>query len=87
MDSILAKYARLLVNYCLEIQAGERLYLRTTTLAQPLVKEVYREVIRQGGHVEVEFDFREKSRLFFCPCQRGAIALYLSGLPEGHGGI
>ncbi len=65
MNSILAKYAQLLVNYCLEIKAGERLYVKTTLLAEPLVKEVYREVMRQGGHMEVAFDFREKSRLFF----------------------
>ena len=45
MNSILAKYAKLLVNYCLEIQPGDRLYVRTTTLAEPLVKELFREVM------------------------------------------
>ncbi len=62
---MLKKYANLLVNYCLEIQPGDRLYVRTSTLAEPLVKEVYRETLRQGGHMEVEFDFREKNRIFF----------------------
>ncbi|MEL6637590.1 MAG: aminopeptidase [Bacteroidota bacterium] len=65
MNSILAKYAKLLVNYCLEIQPGDRLYVRTTTLAEPLVKELFREVMIQGGHLEVSFDFREKNRLFY----------------------
>lgn len=65
MNAMLKKYAQLLVNYCLEIQPGERLYVRTTTLAEPLVREVYRETLRQGGHMEVDFDFREKSRIFF----------------------
>ncbi len=65
MKSVLTKYAQLLVNYCLEIQPGDRLYVRTTTLAEPLVKELYREVMRQGGHMEAVLDFREKSRLFF----------------------
>jgi aminopeptidase len=54
MNDILAKYANLLVNYCLEIQKGERLYIKSTTLAEPLVREVYRYAIRAGAHVEID---------------------------------
>ena len=64
MNPILEKYARLLVNYCLEIKPGDRLYIRTSTLAEPLVREVFREATRQGGQVEVDFDFRERDRIF-----------------------
>jgi aminopeptidase len=64
MSDILKKYADLLVNYCLEIQEGEKLYIRTTTLAEPLVREVYREAMEQGGIVDVDMSFRERGKIF-----------------------
>ncbi len=63
MNPILAKYANLLVHYCLEIKAGDRLLVRTTTLAEPLVREVYRETLQAGAIVEVDLNFREQNRL------------------------
>ncbi len=65
MDSMLAKYAKLLVQYCLSIQEGERLYVSTTTLAEPLVREVWREALRAGAIVEVDMTFREKNRILY----------------------
>lgn len=64
MQSLLAKYAHLLVNYCVDIQEGDRLYVRSTTEAEPLIREVYRYALRAGAQVEVELDFREKNRIF-----------------------
>jgi aminopeptidase len=63
MDNVLNRYAKLLVNYCLSLQPGERLYVRSTTLAEPLVREVYREALRAGAHMETELEFREQNRL------------------------
>lgn len=60
---MLEKYANLLVHYCLDMQPGERFYLRSTTLAEPLVREVYRAAVKAGAHVEVDLDFREKNRI------------------------
>ncbi len=65
MDSMLAKYAQLLVRYCLSIREGERLYVSTTTLAEPLVREVWREALRAGAIVEVDMAFREKNRILY----------------------
>ncbi|MEZ4988501.1 MAG: aminopeptidase [Saprospiraceae bacterium] len=64
MTNVLQSYAKLLVHYCLEIQPGERLYVRTTTLAEPLLREVYREAIEAGAHVEYDLEFRERERIF-----------------------
>ena len=69
MNTILNKYASLLVNYCVELQEGENLYVRTTTLAEPLVREIYREALKVGGHVEVEMRFREQERIFLQEAQ------------------
>lgn len=64
MQNLLAKYAHLLVHYCVEIQEGEKLYVRSTTEAEPLIREIYRYAVRAGAQVEVELDFREKNRIF-----------------------
>jgi aminopeptidase len=66
MNTILSKYAHLLVNYCLEIQEGEKLFIQTSTLAEPLVREVYREALKAGASVvETDFIFSERNRIFY----------------------
>lgn len=62
--NILQKYASLLVHYCLELKSGEKLFVSTTTLAEPLMREVYREAIKIGAHVEYQLSFREQNRIF-----------------------
>ena len=64
MNTVLKKYADLLVNYCVELQPGEKLYVRSSTLAEPLIREVFRSATKAGGHVEIDLDFREKNRIF-----------------------
>lgn len=64
MNDMLAKYANLLVNYCLELQQGERLYIKSTTLAEPLVREVYRYATRAGAHVEIDLEMEHQHRIF-----------------------
>ncbi|WP_116126257.1 aminopeptidase [Lewinella sp. IMCC34183] len=46
------KYAHLLVNYCVNLQPGERLFVASTTLAEPLIDALQREVLKAGGHLE-----------------------------------
>ncbi len=65
MDSMLAKYAQLLVHYCVELKEGERLFVSSTTLAEPLVREIWREALKAGAVVEVDLSFREKSRILY----------------------
>ncbi len=60
----LQKYAHLLVHYCLEIKPGEKLYISTTTLAEPLLREVYREAIKAGAFVDYQMSFREQNKIF-----------------------
>ncbi|MFT5383304.1 MAG: aminopeptidase [Saprospiraceae bacterium] len=64
MNPILSKYAHLLVNYCLDIKKGDRLYIKSTTLAEPLIREVYREALKAGALPVVDLEFREKGKIF-----------------------
>jgi aminopeptidase len=44
-----AAFARLLVGYCLEVQSGQQVIVRSTTLAAPLLLEVQREILEAGA--------------------------------------
>jgi aminopeptidase len=61
---MLEKYANLLIHYCLELKHGEKLYVRSTTLAEDLIREIYRVAIRAGAHVQFDIAFREQGRIF-----------------------
>src|SRR5690349_1806881 len=63
LQSIESKYAQLLTDYCLELKEGDRLLIKSTTLAEPLVMEVYREALKMGAIIEVDLDFREKQNI------------------------
>lgn len=63
VNPLLEKYAQLLVDYCVELQPGDRVYIRSTTLAEPLVREVYKAALLAGAVPEVSLDFREQDRL------------------------
>lgn len=65
MQSIVEKYADLLVNYCLEIKSGDRLLIQTTILAEPLVREVFRLATRKGAHVVTDLEWREQLRIYY----------------------
>ncbi len=78
---ILKKYAKLLVEYCLELQAGDKVFIQSTTLAEDLVREVYREAIKVGAHPEIDLMFRGKSKLFLDNANEDQLG-YVSPLRE-----
>lgn len=63
-SEILDRYARLLVHYCLEVKPGDRVLISSTLLAEPLIREVYREALQAGAAlVECDLAFRERENL------------------------
>jgi len=84
MESLLNRYARLLVDYCLEIEPRQKLFIKSTTLAEPLVREVYRVATQRGALVQHELSVREQGRLLMkhgTPDQLGFISpLYKEAL-------
>jgi aminopeptidase len=49
-DPRVKKLANLLISYCLEVKPGDRVFISSGMAALPLITEIYREVIRAGGH-------------------------------------
>lgn len=52
-DLRLQRMAKVLVNYSIGVHKGERVAIRTSAIAAPLVREIYREAIRAGALPEV----------------------------------
>jgi aminopeptidase len=72
--TITARYADLLVGYCLEVKPGDRLYISTTVLAEPLVRELYRAAYAAGAAlVECDLAIRERERLFLAHASEAAL--------------
>lgn len=62
---MLQNYAKLLCNYCIEAKKNQRILIKTTDLAIPLVKEVYKELLTIGCFVETDISFEDQDRLFY----------------------
>ncbi len=60
---MLEKYAQLLVDYSLYLKKGEKLYIKSTTLAAPLIKEIYSLAIQRGVIVNVAMSFEGQADL------------------------
>lgn len=58
------QYAQLLIDYCLEIEKGDRLLIKTTLLAEPLVRPLYARCLQAGGHPHVLFSFSEQMKIY-----------------------
>lgn len=49
-DERIEKLADILVNHSLQVKPGEKILINGSTSAIPLIKAVYRKVLRAGGH-------------------------------------
>jgi aminopeptidase len=66
METILNRYARLLTHYCLQVRPGDKVFVASTLLAEPLVRAVFAEAYAAGAAlVECDLAFRERERIFF----------------------
>jgi len=51
MDNLWEKYAKVLVDYSVKVKKGELTIIRAGSyVAQPLIKEIYRQVLLRGGY-------------------------------------
>ena len=74
-DLFLHRYAQLLVNYSLSIKTGEKLFIQTTPLAEPLVREVYKAALQAGAAlVEIDFLFEGKNDIFYQTAKKAQLA-------------
>lgn len=58
MSEMYNKYASLLTNYCLEVQKGDRVMIKSTYLAEPLLIELVKEISKAGGHPFLDIEIQ-----------------------------
>ena len=64
-DPRVSNLARVLVNYCVAIQPGHRVAIQGLPAAEPLLLEIYREVLRAGGFPHMLGSIDGLEELFF----------------------
>jgi len=52
-DIRLQKLANLMINYSLAVKKGEYIHLSGSTVTEPLLRELYREVLKAGAYAEI----------------------------------
>ncbi len=65
MDIRIEKLADLLVNYSVEVRPEQKVLIRGESLAEPLIKAVYREVLQAGGYPFVLVELPGMEELFY----------------------
>ena len=55
-DEVVARWADLLVDYCLQVERGETIALSSEILARPLVEACYKAVVLRGAHPLVRLE-------------------------------
>lgn len=53
IDPRVTRWAEVLVRYSVEVKPGELVLVEGSDLSAPLITEVYREVLRAGGHPDI----------------------------------
>ena len=49
-DPRMVRWAKALTGYSVDVQPGQVVAIRGERAAEPLLQEIYREVIERGGH-------------------------------------
>ncbi len=57
VDQRIEKLANLMVNYSLEVKPKQKVFIRGHTLAEPMIKEVYRKVLEAGAFPYLHLEF------------------------------
>lgn len=63
-DDRIARWADLLVDYCLRVAPGETILIGSEWEARPLVEACYKAVVLRGGHPLVRLDFPGLAEFF-----------------------
>lgn len=64
-DPRVVRLAKLLVDYCVSVQPGDKVAVVGTIASRPLVKETYRQVIQAGGHPTFHWFDDEFDEIFY----------------------
>jgi aminopeptidase len=64
-DTRVHKFAQILIDHSTQVGPGDRVGITAAIPAEPLVRELYQQVLKRGGHPHVLFDFEGQDEVFF----------------------
>jgi len=64
-DKRFEKLAKILVGHSANIQPGDRVLIEATTAAEPLVRELYAQILDHGGHPHMQLALPDQEELFY----------------------
>ena len=62
-STTIAAYSKLLLDYCLRVDRGSKVYIHTTTLALPLVQVLYQDILERMAIPVVNMAFDQQEEL------------------------
>ena len=65
IDARVRKLAEVLVHYSTAVQPGERVLIGGTPVSEPLLREVYKQVLRTGAHPIVRLRLSDQDFLYY----------------------
>src|SRR3954447_22190664 len=84
-DVLIARWADLLVDYCLRVAPGETILIASELEARPLVEASYRAVVRRGAHPLVRLELPGLAEFFVANANEDQLThLPAVGLYEAH---
>jgi aminopeptidase len=73
-DDLLARWANLLVDYCLRVEAGETILISSELEARPLVEACFRAVVDRGAHPIVRVELPGLAEYFVGHASEGQLS-------------
>lgn len=64
-DIRIEKLARILVDHSTYVRAGDRVAIEAVTVAEPLVREIYKLVLERGAYPHILLHLRDEEEIFF----------------------
>ena len=62
---ICQKYAKLLTHYCLSLKKNQKVLVRSTYLAEPLLQELQAEILQAGALLETQISFKDQNKGYY----------------------
>ena len=63
------QYAKLLTTYCLELKKNQKVLIRSTYLAEPLLQALQTEILQIGALLETQITFKNQTKNYYTNTQ------------------
>ena len=70
-DDVVARWADLLVDYCLRVERDETIVISSAIEARPLVEACFKAIVQRGGHPLVRLELPGLHEFFLEHAERG----------------